>query len=55
VLGDGGANHQRVLRDLLDAGANPNIADRNGTSPLALARSRGFTRMVEMLLAKGAK
>jgi uncharacterized protein len=55
VLGDGGANHQRVLRDLLDAGANPNIPDKNGASPLALARGRGFDAMVTMLLAKGAK
>jgi uncharacterized protein len=55
VLGDGGPNHQRVLRDLLDAGANPNIADKNGTSPLALARGRGFDAMVAMLIAKGAK
>jgi uncharacterized protein len=55
VLGDGGPNHQRVLRDLLDAGANPNIPDKNGTSPLALARGRGFEAMVAMLLAKGAR
>jgi uncharacterized protein len=55
VLGDGGSNHQRVLKDLLDASANPNIADRNGFSPLALARSRGFKPMVDLLLAKGAK
>jgi uncharacterized protein len=55
VLGDGGPNHQRVLRDLLDAGANPNISDKNGTSPLALAQGRGYQEMAAMLLAKGAK
>jgi uncharacterized protein len=55
VLGDGGPNHQRVLRNLLDAGANPNIPDKNGTSPLALARGRGFDAMITLLLAKGAK
>jgi uncharacterized protein len=54
VLGDGGLNHQAVLRDLLAAGANPNIGDRNGTSPLSLARSRGFQAMSDMLLARGA-
>ena len=55
VLGDGGDNHQRSLQHLLKAGANPNIADRNGTSPLALAQARGFTKMVEMLKAKAAR
>jgi uncharacterized protein len=55
VLGDGGANHQHVLRDLLAAGANPNIPDKNGISPLALARSRGFKEMEQMLLHKGAR
>jgi uncharacterized protein len=55
VLGDGGDNHQRSLQHLLNAGANPNLADRNGTSPLALAKARGFTKMVEMLTAKSAR
>ncbi len=55
VLGDGGSNHQRVLRDLLAAGANPNLADKNRTSPLALARGRGYQTMAEMLQAKGGR
>jgi uncharacterized protein len=55
VLGDGGPNHQRVLRDLLAAGASPNLADGNGMSPLALARGRGYATMVDMLQAKGAR
>jgi len=55
VLGDGGARHQATLRALVDAGANVNIADRSGSTPLALARSRGYRAMVEMLTKAGAR
>lgn len=55
VLGDGGANHQRCLRDLLAAGADPNIADRAGKSPLELAQGRGYSAMAEMIKAKGGR
>jgi ankyrin repeat protein len=36
VLGDGGPRHQRVVQDLLAAGANPQLPDRDGRTPLAL-------------------
>ena len=49
VLGDGGPRHQEVLRALLAAGASTRLADRQGNTPLALARSRGYTAMVQML------
>lgn len=49
VLGDGGRNHTDTLRALIDAGANLNLADRQGQTPLALARGRRYTAMVEML------
>jgi uncharacterized protein len=55
VLGDGGSNHIASLKHLLDAGANPNIPDRQGRTPLALARERGFSAMAEMLAAKGGR
>ena len=54
VLGDGGPRHVATLRALVEAGANPNIADGRGTSPLSLARQRGYTQMVEILQAHGA-
>lgn len=49
VLGDGGARHTATLKSLVDAGADVALADRNGTTPLALARSRGYTQMVVIL------
>ncbi len=55
VLGNGGLRHQRVLRALLDAGANTQLADRQGNTPLALARSHGYTEMVRMLEQAGAR
>ena len=55
VLGDGGANHQATLKHLIDARADLNLADRNGTRPLGLARGRGYVAMVKMLDAAGAR
>ena len=55
VLGDGGKNHTQVLRDLVEAGADVNIPDGNGRSPLALAQARGYKSMIEILVAAGAK
>jgi ankyrin repeat protein len=55
VLGDGGTRHRATLEALVNAGANVNIADRSGTTPLALARSRGYQPMVEMLTSAGAR
>ncbi|KAL6634308.1 hypothetical protein ACP70R_026979 [Stipagrostis hirtigluma subsp. patula] len=43
-----------VLKYLLDHGANPNIADHEGLSPLHCAAEIGDCEMVELLLAKGA-
>ena len=49
VLGNGGARHQATLKALIDAGANLKLTDRQGQTPLQLARSRGFSEMVAML------
>ena len=55
VLGDGGPRHVATLKALVAAGANVNIADRSGTTPLALARSRGYHEMASLLEAAGAR
>ena len=54
VLGDGGRNHQQVVKDLVAAGANVNLADRDGVRPLTLARRYGFDEIEQTLLTAGA-
>jgi len=55
VLGDGGARHTDTLRLLVEAGANVNLADREGRTPRTLARSRGYGAMVAILETAGAR
>ena len=49
LLGDGDEAHQEILRMLLDAGADPSIADKDGVTALDHARERGYEAMVELL------
>ncbi|WP_298213969.1 ankyrin repeat domain-containing protein [Acidovorax sp.] len=49
VLGNGGPRHQATLQALLQAGASQALTDRQGNTPLQLARQRGYTAMVQML------
>ncbi|MEO8486719.1 MAG: ankyrin repeat domain-containing protein [Betaproteobacteria bacterium] len=55
VLGDGGPRHVATLKALVDAGADVNLADRDGTTPATLAFTRGFREMVAILKAAGAR
>lgn len=55
ILGDGGETHTEIVRLLLEAGANPAIADREGVTPLQHAKRRGFTQMVGLLEARSAR
>ncbi len=49
ILGDGGADHVATVVALVNAGADKDIADRRGVTPLAHAKSRGYQEMVELL------
>ena len=49
VLGDGGPRHQATVAHLVKAGADKSIADRNGVTPLAHARQRGYEEIAKLL------
>jgi ankyrin repeat protein len=55
ILGDGGPAHQEIVRMLLDGGADPSIADRDGVTPLAHARERGYREMAALLERAGGR
>lgn len=49
ILGDGGPRHTEVVRALVEAGAGVSIADRQGVTPFAHARRRGYAEMARIL------
>ncbi|MFC5421786.1 ankyrin repeat domain-containing protein [Bosea eneae] len=55
ILGDGGPRHQQVAQLVLDAGADPNLADRDGISPLQHARKRGQSEVARLIAAAGGR
>jgi len=55
ILGDGGPVHTEIVRLLVEAGANVNIADREKVTPLQHAKRRGFAEMARILESRGAK
>ena len=55
VLGNGGANHTATVRALVEAGADVNIADKQGATPLQHARRRGYVEIARILENAGAR
>ena len=55
ILGDGGPRHVEVTKLVLAAGANPNIADRDGVSPLQHARRRSQREVAALIEAAGGR
>jgi len=51
ILGDGSAPYQEIVRILLDAGADPAIADGNGVTALEHARRSGRSEVARILLS----
>ena len=49
ILGDGGPVRQETVRLLLEHGAKPHMTDEWGVPPVELARTRGFTEIVQIL------
>ncbi len=54
ILTDGGPRSRQVVRLLIDAGADLNLADKDGVTPLQHARERGYDEIARMLQAAGA-
>jgi len=42
AMGDGSDKYEKIVQLLLDAGADPNLPDRAGVTPMRHARQRGF-------------
>lgn len=51
ILGDGGERHQRIVELLVGAGADVNLADGKGVTPLQHARASGYREIEAILLA----
>ena len=49
ILGDGSERYQQIVQILLDAGADPDIADFDGVTPLQHARAKGYDAIVRIL------
>ena len=55
LLGDGGAAHSDIVRLLVARGANVNLADGQGITPLAHAEQRGQSAIIDVLRRAGAR
>jgi ankyrin repeat protein len=55
VLSDGGHPHQQIAQLLIGHGADLNIADKDGVTPLQHARQRGFAEIARQLAQAGAR
>ena len=55
MLSDGGPRHIEIVKLLLAAGANPNIADKDGVTPLQHARDRRYDAIAAMIKDAGGK
>jgi len=55
ILGDGGPDHTEIVALLIEHGADVNLADRDGVTPLQHAKRRGYTEMAKLLSNAGAK
>ncbi len=55
ILGDGGPRHTEIVRLLVHAGADVNLADSDGVTPFTHARRQGYREMMSILASAGAR
>jgi ankyrin repeat protein len=55
ILGDGGRRHTEVVRLLVEAGADVNLADGQGVTPLRHVENKGYVEIARILRDAGAR
>jgi ankyrin repeat protein len=55
LFGDGGIRHTEIVRLLVASGADINLPDKDGVTPLARAKNKGFTDIIKILEDSGAR
>jgi hypothetical protein len=55
ILGDGGERHQQAAKLVVAAGADPDLADKDGVTPLAHARKNGQEEVAKLIEAAGGR
>ena len=55
ILGGGDERHTQVVRLLVEGGADPNLPDGEGVTPLQHARAQGYDEMVRTLEESGGR
>ncbi len=55
ILGDGGPRHVEVTKLVLAAGANPNLADKDGVTSLVHAKRKGQQEIARVIAAAGGR
>lgn len=53
MLSDGGPVHQQIVAALIAGGADVNLGDADGVTPLAHARARGYAEIARLLQQAG--
>lgn len=54
ILNNGGKRQQEIVKMLIEHGANVQMTDKYGVTPLELARGKGYRKIEQILLEAGA-
>ena len=54
ILSDVNETQHKIIKTLVEAGADVNIPDRDGVSPLRHAKNKSLAKIADLLLKAGA-